>query len=497
MNAHALHQRAEGAEAVKILLRRLRQALIRGDVEIDVPVVLVGRTVPRMRAGALRHEVIAALGRAVRVGTIEREQAQILVERFALDGQIRDTAQISTTRAIGRETMRVRYRAALEVLADDLARMPLVLRPRVTLTAAQREYIVAQALSSSISGAPPHDPTMLAYLFARARHRVLGEPAPHAPGQGRSEDRRWQRAGDRLAAVAEDRLDKELAEGSLLLPRSREIAAVRAWLRDSDPAKHPGPSLSAAVLGVLLHTPESISDLDIDPIDLLSSFFDLPLHMQMAAVSTAHDTANTPLRIVNVALLEFSLGESLADHGYPSAAEHVLRRVTRPIERAIGLPVDVQMLLREFRLHRFGARCALHLAHGPSALDQLRRLLLSYVDFLNAGPEQPSLIDAARCFHAGLNVEIAAALAGADADDGRAAWGRFSEPLASLPGELDPAIEESWMRARRDLETLWTHDPNADRQAIARRLATRLSGPAIESKVATDAVVARWDPRLA
>jgi hypothetical protein len=53
MNSCALHARADGAEAVKVLLRALRRALATGELEVDIPVVLVGRTPPRAQAGVM------------------------------------------------------------------------------------------------------------------------------------------------------------------------------------------------------------------------------------------------------------------------------------------------------------------------------------------------------------------------------------------------------------------------------------------------------------
>jgi hypothetical protein len=386
--------------------------------------------------------------------------------------------------------------------------MPLALHPPVALDDAQREVIVAAVLSSE-QAAASSDLAFLRYVHQRVRERVLGHERPAPPGQGRAEDRRWQRAADRLAAVAEDRLDRGLAIPILEPADAQQLDRVRAWIEGGRPIEQAGPELSLALMRVALHGQAGELGLvgptereeDAAPeaaLDFEAAFVDLALPWQLAAVKTARAQASTARAWATAALLHYYLAESLGERAFPDAAEHVMRAVTGPLKRLLlQEPPDTAFLTELYRVRRFHGRCQLLLGRGPAALDDLRATLRSFADYSADLEGGIDFYEAIRLYHTVLNAEIVAALAGADPGEGRDAFDEVESRITHQPDEsLDDAVARSLRRAREDLDALWARRSTVDRSAIAARLATRLSGPEIESKVGSYLVVERWaNPR--
>jgi hypothetical protein len=229
-----------------------------------------------------------------------------------------------------------------------------------------------------------------------------------------------------------------------------------------------------------------------------AAFLDLTLPLQLAAVRTARATSTSRLDWATTGLLHYYLAEALADRGYPAAAEHVMRAVTDPLKRLLTAdPTSTAFLSDMYLIRRFHGRISLHLGRGPQALDPLRATVRSFIEHSTRLPEGLDYYESVRLYQALLHTEIAAMLAGADP---RASRAFFDEMTAAVrtgqPEPLEDGIERSLRRARGDLTALWSGTAGARRDEIAGRMATRLSGPELESKVGAALVVERWsDPR--
>jgi hypothetical protein len=289
---------------------------------------------------------------------------------------------------------------------------------------------------------------------------------------------------------------------------AQQLRRVRVWIEGGRPIEQAGPELSLALMRVALHgqagesglvgPTEREEDTPEAALDFEAAFVDLALPWQLAALKTARAQARTARAWATAALLHYYLAESLGERAFPAAAEHVMRAVTGPLKRLLlQEPPDTAFLTEMYRVRRFHGRCQLHLGRGPVALTDLRATLRSFADYSAGLEDGVDFYEAVRLYHTLLNAEIAAALAGADPDEGRDAFDEVEARITHQPDEsLDDAVARSLRRAREDLDVLWARGSSADRNAIVARLATRLSGPEIESKVGSNLVVERWaNPR--
>jgi len=501
--ARRTHATADSVPAVSALLRGLRQALTDASPTVEVPVVLARQEGLHLRAGAVRQHVMRELRQLTTEGVVRRDEAEALTARFALDGILRDGRAIHDRFGIGRETMRTRYGAAMEALSDRLAGMPLTVRPAVTLSEAQRELVVASVLSSE-PATDGSDRVFLQYVHQRVRHRILGDEQPGPPRQDRVVDRRWQRAADRLGALVEDRLDRGLAVDVLEPASSRELEQLRAWVKGGRPLEQAGPELSLAFMRAVLHkqTPEMgflgqtrhDDTLEDAAREFEAAFFDLALPWQLAVLVTARGQAKGTKDWATAGLLHFHMARSLAERSFPAAAEHMMRAGTGPVKQVLERkPPETAFVFRMYRVNRFHSRVNLYLGRGPTSLHDLRATLQSFADYSASLSRPLDFAEGVRLYHALLNAELAAALAGADPEEGRRVFAEIGRRITHQSAEpLDSEIDRALRRARGDLRALWRGDSSADRRAIAARLATRLSGPSIESKIGSSLAIRRW-----
>jgi hypothetical protein len=502
----SVHAEQEGAQAVLELMRRLRAALSEGRPTVEVPTGLAGASPPRQPAAKVRAELARRVDALVRERCIDSEQARVLRRRFALDGMLRSAGEVAGELDIGRETMRTRYLAAAGHLADHFAEMPLVLRPEVELTRAELELRVAFGLLVHRS----RDFAERDYVDARVRHRLLGHDRPPAPGRGRPEDRRWQRAADRIAGSVETALTDDHPVPLLTALKDETLVAIRHWLdaggqptsqtfaKDFDLAvlflsaiaNGQGPELLPAITRAL----ERAGPQEGDPLGLAvgHALQDRgPLTVASFILTVREARPEDPEVRVVAKLIEQHLADDLARAGYVDAGEHLMRLAADSSDAIRGgwHPDHASHLVASFATDRFLTRAALHLARGPDALEELRASLLAAAEFSTRVPGGVEYAHACRLKLLAINGEIAAHIAGEALEPGREHFRKFSQTLVHSPTEsLSPTIDAAMRDYPRMLEGVWSGTSGFDRDRLEQALVEGIAtlGPG------TRMLVRRW-----
>lgn len=507
------HDRADAFAALLTLCRGLRRALATGVVEIEVPAVLLDTAVPAThRAGAVRQHLVRLLDDLVRAGQVNDVEARVIAHRFALDGHLRRSREVQHDFAIGRETMRVRYRRAMEALADAVAKMPLALRPPVVYDDARKELLIAFVVGQSREY-QSLERRRRAYVHHRIHYRVLGGPPPGPPGGGRVEDRRLQRQADTIAAAVEDSLDRPDPIGVFEPVSASELQSVFRWLEkprrgtgDHELARLGVRAALHAQLGSRIPIDETTVEGyevngDLNRLSWVSEVFTgLPLAVQVETLNCARLVVRSRIDLVTSALLNFFLAETLSEHGYANAAESTMRLSVTPLEIVLQDDFDgCKFLLETFLLRRHYGRAALQFSRGPIALPEMRSQLLSTVGYSERLAAGLDFYDGLRVLLQIYNAETAAVLAGERPDESRELVRALASRLMIEPAPDEPAAQrmlDGITPALDDFESLCQDPRGPERPRIAEDLTARLSaGPRIDEMIAAAKVVSLWtDP---